>query len=188
MVEEGWDAHDLSRWAAVACGMPAEAFHWTFQSRMWGADGERMKEIGRNRRLVMCGRLCGGVNREARFGSPIEGEWTCAESGTQGLQRMRSQQTDFPRFESPRRRTAPTKPPAASNVNAGATEDPNGLQAALDVLTTLLPQDMMAVIQEQAVSRTRQLADLDEKLVKARRERGRGQTKRGGTAKSSRAA
>ena len=87
---------------------------------------------------------------------------------------------EAPTHRKPKKVPAPTKLPVAPNNNVGATVDPGGLQAALDMLAALLPQEMMAVIQEQVkprvvppVSRTRQLADLDEKLVKARRERDR---------------
>ena len=87
---------------------------------------------------------------------------------------------EAPTYRKPKKVPALTKPPAAPNVNLGAAVDPNCPQAALDMLAALLPQDTMAVIQEQIkpwvvppVSRTRQLADLDEKLVRARRERDR---------------
>ena len=81
MVEGGWDVHDLTRWAAVTCGVPAGAFYWTFQSRKWGDHGELMNDVGRDARLTMCGRLCGGANQGAKFGLPIEGEWTCSKCG-----------------------------------------------------------------------------------------------------------
>ena len=48
---------------------------------LWGDHGELMNDVGRDGRLVMCGRLCGGANRGAKFGLPIEGEWTCSVCG-----------------------------------------------------------------------------------------------------------
>ena len=180
-----------------------------------------MNDVGRDGRLVMCGRLCGGANRGTRFGLPIEGVcgmtrcWpvrkTCFRCGASRQPSDRLGHSMFhaqaraqaereirevihrvldplpkgtaeasPRIASLKKVPAPTKPPAAPNVKLGAAVDPNCLQAALDMLAALLPQDTMAVIQEQIkpgvvppVSRTRQLADLDEKLVKARRERDR---------------
>ena len=225
MVEGGWDVHDLTRWAAVTCGVPAGAFYWTFQSRKWGDHGELMNDVGRDARLAMCGRLCGGANQGAKFGLPIEGEWTCSNcgmtrcwpvrktcfrcgasrypAGQQGQSKFHAQAraqaereirevinrvlqsppkgtAEAPTYRKPKKVPAPTKLPVAPNNNVGATVDPGSLQAALDMLAALLPQEMMAVIQEQVkprvvppVSRTRQLADLDEKLVKARRERDR---------------
>ena len=76
MVEESWGAGELSEWASAVCGVPADAFYWVFESRVWGSNNESVKMVGRDGRLVMCGRLRGGTSGWPRFSAPVEGKWT----------------------------------------------------------------------------------------------------------------
>ena len=75
MVEGGWDVHDLTRWAAVNCGVLAGAFYWTFQSRKWGDHGELMNDVGRDARACYVWKaFVAGRTKGAKFGLPVEGD------------------------------------------------------------------------------------------------------------------